>query len=137
MKNNEHIVIADSSGIISLAVRTDSNHQKAHEVIDNFPTDNLIIIVPSEVLAETLNILGKKIGHQEAVQAVEIMSHSSSFFIVPASDTARNKSIMLFGSIPSSVSYTDCLVMMMADEYKTKSIFGFDTAFQKNGYTLP
>jgi len=31
----------------------------------------------------------------------------------------------------------DCLVMATADFYETREIFGFDTAFTKNGYYLP
>ena len=36
-----------------------------------------------------------------------------------------------------SVSFTDCLVMVFADKYKTEEVFGFDEAFGKNGYKLP
>jgi predicted nucleic acid-binding protein len=36
-----------------------------------------------------------------------------------------------------SVSYTDCIVMVVATGSKTKEIFGFDDAFGKNGYLLP
>jgi predicted nucleic acid-binding protein len=34
------------------------------------------------------------------------------------------------------VSFTDCIVMANADEYGTKTIFGFDTDHAKNGYEI-
>jgi predicted nucleic acid-binding protein len=34
------------------------------------------------------------------------------------------------------VSFTDCVVMAVADTYGTKRIFGFDEAFTKNGYRV-
>jgi predicted nucleic acid-binding protein len=35
------------------------------------------------------------------------------------------------------VSYTDCIVMVVATASKTKEVFGFDDVFGKNGYRLP
>jgi predicted nucleic acid-binding protein len=35
------------------------------------------------------------------------------------------------------VSFTDCLVMAVADRFGTKVIFGFDEVFRKNGYRIP
>ncbi len=38
--------------------------------------------------------------------------------------------------LPQSVSYTDCVVMAVADEYHTTQIFGFDEDFKKHGYRV-
>jgi predicted nucleic acid-binding protein len=35
------------------------------------------------------------------------------------------------------VSFTDCIVMALADRLGTKTIFGVDEVFEKNGYRLP
>ncbi len=42
-----------------------------------------------------------------------------------------------FSTQPGSVSYTDSLVMAVADTNDTPLIFGFDEVFEKNGYGLP
>ena len=42
-----------------------------------------------------------------------------------------------FARQPASVSFTDCLVMSLADRVGTKLIFGFDEVFRKNGYRPP
>jgi len=37
----------------------------------------------------------------------------------------------------ASVSYTDCLVMVMAEQHGTVEIFGFDEIFSRRGFFLP
>jgi predicted nucleic acid-binding protein len=39
-----------------------------------------------------------------------------------------------FAHIGEAVSFTDCIVMAVADEYGTPDIFGFDKQFQEAGY---
>jgi len=39
-----------------------------------------------------------------------------------------------FKAVPQAVSFTDCIVMAVADEYNTKDIFGFDKQFEDAGY---
>lgn len=41
-----------------------------------------------------------------------------------------------FEAQPQAVSLTDCIVMAVADEYRTTAIFGFDTDHARNGYTI-
>lgn len=130
-------IIADSSALISLLVDTDTNHAKASAIARALFGDQDTVFIPSEVLAETLNILGKKYGHQQAVRFVERLLQSVVFAIKPSSDVARKDALELFGATSQSVSYTDCLVMAFAEEYGTVEIFGFDEVFSKRGYLLP
>ena len=53
------------------------------------------------------------------------------------SDEELAEAVERFAQQPSSVSFTDCLVMALADRLGTKLIFGFDEVFRKNGYRLP
>ena len=39
-----------------------------------------------------------------------------------------------FAGIAEAVSFTDCIVMAVADDYGTSDIFGFDKQFQDAGY---
>jgi predicted nucleic acid-binding protein len=39
-----------------------------------------------------------------------------------------------FETLPNAVSFTDCIVMAVADDYGTPDIFGFDKQFQDAGY---
>lgn len=91
-------------------------------------------LVPAEVPAESLNILGKKFGHEYAAGTVQAVLESSAFAVVPTSDVARLDAVEQFRTAPTGVSFTDCLVMKVADEHGTKDIFGFDKQFEDAGY---
>lgn len=127
-------IIADSSGLVSLISQTDQNHRIAQKVIRNLMRVRGIILIPAEVFAETLNILGKKINKDTVLKANNIIKTSKVFFIGESNSTIRAKAIEKLKDQSSSVSFTDCLVMAFADEQKTKDIFGFDEDFKKSGY---
>jgi len=137
METKSKTIIADSSGLISLLIDTDSNHHAAHGIATRLTEDGVTILVPSEVLAETINILGKKFGHEQTAQVVEGLFQSAVFPVIPSSDVVRKDALERFRGIISSVSYTDCLVMAVADHYGVTSIFGFDDIFSKQGYQRP
>jgi predicted nucleic-acid-binding protein len=91
-------------------------------------------LVPAEVFAETLNILGKKFGREYAAETVQAVLDSSAFAVVPTSDITRLDAVEQFRATPGGVSFTDCLVMKVADEVGTRSTFGFDKQFETAGY---
>ena len=55
-----------------------------------------------------------------------VLSEPSSLLDSPA--------LFKFEAVSKAVSFTDCLVMAVADEYGTKDIFGFDKQFADAGY---
>lgn len=133
-------IIADSSGLISLLALNDSNHQKANLIIETVIKKREKLILPYEVYAETMNIMGKKFGKKETNMAAnylfEYQKSGSLIFPDPKIETLKT-AMKKFMQLSRSISYTDCLVMAIADEFETKTIFGFDEAFGKNGYILP
>jgi predicted nucleic acid-binding protein len=137
MEKTHNLIIADSSALISLAIVSDSNHVSAKTYMQQTAQAGRPIIVPSEVFAETVNILGKKFGHKRALEAVQIISDTAVFLIRPTSDLIRSIALDMFGGVETSVSYTDCLVMAMAEQHGTVDVFGFDEIFSKRGYFLP
>jgi|SRR4051794_1500355 len=137
METRNSTIIADSSGLISLLIDTDQNHARAVEIAEALSAEARSVVIPSEVLAESLNIVGKKYGHGLAVQFVEALLESTVFVVKPSSDIARQDALAVFRSVTSSVSYTDCLVMSMAAELGTVDIFGFDEIFARRGFFMP
>lgn len=127
-------IIADSSALFSLFIDTDKNHKKAIKIKEQYLKQGGMIVIPSEVFSELINILGKKFNHKSAVWAAKAVLDSKTFAIESALEKIRDAALKKFEYQPESVSFTDCLVMAFADEYETKEIFGFDDAFRKNGY---
>jgi predicted nucleic acid-binding protein len=128
-------VIADTSALISLVSLSDRNHKTAQHISTSIKKNDYPLIIPGEIFTETVNTIGKKVGHRDAVATAEELLASKEMMIVDTSSEMRSNALVKFKEQSESVSFTDCLVMAFADEYKTKLIFGFDSAFRKNGYT--
>ncbi len=129
-------MIADTSALISLAIPTDANHRAAVASAEEVRDEAVTILVPWDVYAELVNTLGKQYDHAKALTVARYVATTPLFLIVNVSDDAKLQAHDRFGNQPRSVSFTDCLVMAVADEYGTKRIFGFDEAFTKNGYEI-
>lgn len=127
-------LIADTSGLISLTVTTDRNHSAAIMATNRLQGKHSTILVPYEVFMETVNVLGKRFGHALACAVAAYLSTTPLFLIVDSSKEARTRALPRFEAQPQAVSLTDCVVMAVADEYHTQSIFGFDTDHARNGY---
>jgi predicted nucleic acid-binding protein len=136
MVTNESFLIADTSGLISLAVQSDRNHEAAVAATERLKEKQSNILVPYEILVETVNVLGKLVGHDNGSAVWVYLSTTPLFVIVDSSKQAREKAIKQFQSQPKAVSFTDCVVMAVADEYDTKAIFGFDSDHARNGYDV-
>lgn len=135
MNDEKTSVIADSSGLISLISVTDTNHEIAIQAVKDFGNIGGSIIIPSDVFSETLNTIGKKIGHDIAIIAGQEIGASNTYVVIETNESLRQQAFELFKKQPASVRFTDCVVMAFADKFSTKAIFGFNHVFKKNGYT--
>lgn len=127
-------IIADSSGLISLANDIDRNHHVAISESEKYLKEKGTIIIPGDVFTETINIMGKKIGHTSALGTAMILLQEPVFLIIDADDQLRRQALEKFRAQKEGVSLTDCIVMACADRFETKIIFGFDEVFKKNGF---
>ena len=131
--NNARVIIADTSGLVSLFNPHDRNHAQAVTAAKLLQHEKRDILIPAAVFVEFLNVMGRKAGHTVALAAVTeltppflVLSEPSSLLDSPA--------LFKFEALAEAVSFTDCLVMAVADEYGTKDIFGFDKQFEDAGY---
>jgi len=129
--SRERVIIADTSGLVSLFLPDDQNHEVALKAAEKLRSAHKDILIPAAVFVELLNILGRKVGHTTALAAV---SELSPPFLVLTTQTNVSQALKKFEALPQSVSFTDCLVMAVADEYATSDIFGFDKQFADAGY---
>jgi predicted nucleic acid-binding protein len=132
-RSNHGVLIADTSGLVSLFSPADHNHAMAVKAAKRLQSAQKDILIPAAVFVEFLNVLGRKAGHAMALAAVAeltppflVLSDPMNLLDTPALEK--------FASVAPSVSFTDCLVMAIADDYGTKDIFGFDQQFEEAGY---
>ena len=102
------------------------------------------VILPAEVLAETLNRIGNNIGRQDAVLAGTALleqNNTGDILITHSNTEILSETLTLLNSVQEPpdkrASFVDCLVMATAAFYDTREIFGFDAVFGKNGFYLP
>jgi predicted nucleic acid-binding protein len=81
-KNAEIPIIADTSALVSLAVDTDQNHKPAITASEVLREASRPIILPVDVFVETINILGKKSGHDTALKAAGDLLRPGSQFVL-------------------------------------------------------
>lgn len=134
MEKTDQPIIADTSALVSLATETDHNHKPATEAASQLRSSNRPIILPADVFAETINILGRRSGHETALRAAESFLRPESHFILIDTRACIEPALEKFRDKPQAVSFTDCIVMAVADEYGTRDIFGFDKQFADAGY---
>jgi predicted nucleic acid-binding protein len=127
------VIIADTSGLVSLFSPDDRNHVEAVEAAKRLQNEQRDILIPAAVLVEFLNVMGRKASHDVALAAIPeltppflILNEPSHLPTMPAHKKFR--------MLPKAVSFTDCIVMAVADDYGTKDIFGFDKQFEEAGY---
>jgi len=133
-RTTEQPIIADTSGLVSLVTDTDHNHLPATKAAAALRKTSRPILLPHDVYVETINILGKKSGHETASKAASELLHPDSQFLLIDTHTSLITALEKFKDQPSGVSLTDCIVMAVADDYGTKDIFGFDKQFEDAGY---
>ena len=129
--NKAQVIIADTSGLVSLFIPGDQNHEPAVKAAIELRNDYKDILIPAAVIVEFLNILGRKVGH---TAARAVLAELAPPFITLTIQANMNQALKKFESLPQAVSFTDCLVMATADEYATREIFGFDKQFEDAGY---
>lgn len=133
MTNNKGVIIADTSGLVSLFNPDDRNHTEAINAAKQLTNDNKTILIPAAVFVEFLNVLGRKVNHEAALAAAAELTPPFLVLSEPA-NLPQSPALKKFANIPEAVSFTDCVVMAVADEYGTPEIFGFDKQFQDAGY---
>ena len=133
----EQPVIVDTSALISLLSDTDSLHDEAVALAENLRELRRPLIIPAEVLAETLTVLRPRLGNRATMTIGNELLTSADIAVIPTPREVLELTLTKLQRQTGNASYIDCLVMVTADQYRTRSVFGFDETFRKNGYQLP
>ncbi len=132
MKINRYVI--DTSFLISLFAVDDSNHEAALRWMEDVAEHPPHLVIPGDVLTELLNIVGRRKGHQEASKLAEGILESGDYDIAETTSDIRTAALAFFKESANSVSFTDCVVMAIANAQDTRNILGFDKIFKQAGY---
>jgi predicted nucleic acid-binding protein len=135
--NNAHFLIADSSGLISLASLADQNHQAARDAFANLKQTPCTIVIPGDIFTETINTLNKRAPHELAAGTAAYLMHTPPFLLSEATPEIRREALNRFQAQGNAaLSYADQVVMSFADAFDTRELFAFDEGMKKQGYTI-
>src|SRR6516164_5730909 len=109
-KTVDQPIIADTSGLVSLVTDTDQNHDPATKAAARLAEVSRPIILPSDILVETVNVLGKKSGHGTALKAAGELLRPGSQFILVETRPYLLRALENFKDQSPAVSLTDCIV---------------------------
>lgn len=83
--------MADTSGIISLVNLEGSNHERTVSALNRLAENNILLLIPWDVLVETVNYLGKRSGHRKAIEVANYLLENPHFLLAYGShDAQRN-----------------------------------------------
>ncbi len=94
--NDRLFIVADSSGLFSLTSPVDVNHTHAVVAAKRLSSPQTTILVPYDVYAETVNLVGKKAGHAKAVDVAHLMHSTPPFVVIDSSSQARRNALDRF-----------------------------------------
>src|SRR6478609_8842229 len=103
--SNAHqpFLIADSSGLISLTSHTDRNYAHALRAAQQLEETQATILVPYDVYAETVNMVGKKQGHAKAYEVGQFLAKTAPFLVIDSSPAARKRALSQLLTLSASV----------------------------------
>lgn len=132
MKNK---VFIDTNVFVALRDRNDSTHNRAKLVQDRLIKSGAIFFTSSDVIAESLTVISRKLGKGQAIGfLMEIESIAKEIFV---DENLHIISRNFFNKVKSkNISFVDCSSVIVMKHNKINTVFSFDEDFRKLGVSL-
>lgn len=128
-------VFIDTNIFVALRDETDSTHAKAIHFYEVLKSDNTKFITSSDIIAESLTVISKKLGKRSAIDFLDgIGAFAKEIFI---DENLHKETRKFFRRIKSkNISFVDCSSVIAMKKNKLDTIFSFDEDFKKLGVKL-
>lgn len=122
-------IFADTSTLVSLYSKTDSNHAKAVQIIKSYKNNPLII--SKYIFAETVTILSQREGKKQSIKVGEVLKNV--YVWADINQEIENLAWEIFKKQTSkNVSFVDCTTIALYQDGAFDKLFSFDSDFKKN-----
>lgn len=121
-------VLIDSVVIIGAFYRNDQWHAKATPIIRHVDDGTSPAIITDFILAEVINFLHQKAGHDAAVETLDALESSENISIVRITDSQFSAGKALFVKYPR-LSLVDALTVACMKDLGVTAIYSFDSDF--------
>lgn len=122
-------VLLDANVLIAFRLERDQNHERASEIVRAIDVGDLPpVTVPDYCVAETLNILGERAGHQHAVETLDALRESPTIELATTSDTDFTTGQELFRR-HEGLSFVDAISVAYLHRQDGEYCYSFDDDF--------
>jgi len=104
------MAVADSSFLVALFLPYDTNHEKAKELF----TETDTVIIPYEILIETLTVLLYKENAEFVRVVYETLESTETFIIYLSNQKYLEKSLTVFLNQENKLSYFDYVAISLS-----------------------
>ena len=128
-------VFVDTSALVALFDRKDSNHLRAKAIMERIKTDRIQMLISDYIFDECITTVLSAIGHRAAVTVGEFMLSSKIVEITWLDDSVKLRAWDFFKRhSDKSFSFTDCTTFILMKELRVNTYFSFDRDFQQAGF---
>lgn len=124
-------VMIDTSAIYALLDRSDENHEKAKQRLQNLARENAEVLMTNFLVAETHALLLGRLGHQ--VARLWLKNLAWTIEPVQPKDEERAQQI-IFTYTDKSFSYADATTFAVMERLAITSALAFDNHFSQYGF---
>ena len=129
-------IFVDTSAFVSLWDDKDPNHIKAIRIQSKLKELKVNVYVSSDIIGETLTVISRKLGKENAIDFLEKIQESNvqEIFI---DEFLHKETRKFFRKIKSkNISFIDCSSVIVMKRSKVDVIFSFDEDFRSMGVKL-
>jgi len=120
--------IIDSVVIIGAFYRNDQWHTKALPIIREIDSGSEHVIVTDFILAEVINFLHKRAGHDAAVETLHALESAENISIIRITDSQFSSGLTCFKKYPR-LSLVDAMTVACMEDLGITHIYSFDSDF--------
>ena len=133
-------IFVDTGAFYARADEDDKHHEIASRMFENIRSGNLAyrpLFTSQAVLAELATLALYKLGHRDAVRALNAIRESESINVVPVGRATFETAAAQFEDYDDQeISFVDHTTSILANERDIEHIFAFDGDFRTLGFTL-
>jgi len=128
-------VFVDTSALVALFDRKDSNHLQAKAVLESIKTDRVQMLISDYIFDECITTVLSAIGHRAAVTVGEFILSSKIVEITWLDDSVKLGAWDFFKRHSDKpVSFTDCTSFMLMKDLRVNNYSSFDRGFERAGF---
>ncbi len=131
------IIVVDSDGLIGSLSATDTHYLRSQTILSNLAQKGSKLIYPVTVIAESVTFFQGRLNRPDLANQILQLVKADQLYIESVDGNILQKASSLM-DLKASKHNTlfDCIVVVVAQEYKADAIFSYDSFYQKKGFKL-